>query len=417
MQDILQIFTSVNVLEIVSCSIVPDAFPADGGLHRPPRTCASAHDQSPSGIFTAICLPRRIQYDTLCEQRIFSAKACSPEHAAHVQSKKGHPSLQMRCPCRWNRGLSPFLCKNLAQETSPPLMYTCARFFVMNPHGHSFTPAADHPRIRGEKDMGVPVIALTQGSPPHTRGKVECHVCLVEADGITPAYAGKSKRHNFSIHNCKGSPPHTRGKASSLDGRKPQRGEDHPRIRGEKLSMLPSGRLGPGSPPHTRGKGAEQGLRLAHGGITPAYAGKRISVLVSLTTDKDHPRIRGEKQSAAVCRSSPQGSPPHTRGKVSTAATTAWNGRITPAYAGKSPCHPLPRRCGPDHPRIRGEKLPEYPLCKALIGSPPHTRGKVSEKRTFSEGPRITPAYAGKRILLMTSIADSGDHPRIRGEK
>ena len=68
-----------------------------------------------------------------------------------------------------------------------------------------------------------------------------------------------------------------------------------PRVCGEKsfvyaslLSML-------GSPPHMRGKGATPRLGLGHVGITPAYAGKRLTRLVMTGIHRDHPRVCGER--------------------------------------------------------------------------------------------------------------------------
>ena len=101
-------------------------------------------------------------------------------------------------------------------------------------------------------------------------------------------------------------------------------------------------------------------------GITPAYAGKRLSWIRRETEKENHPRIRGEKAGGlpfAICRS---GSPPHTRGKV----YDTWHSEneigITPAYAGKR-CNSIvePQKVG-DHPRIRGEKMTE---------DGPHTSG------------------------------------------
>ena len=53
-------------------------------------------------------------------------------------------------------------------------------------------PAADHPRMRGEKDTSASTISATTGSPPHVRGKAEKLITLIAPSGITPARAGKS---------------------------------------------------------------------------------------------------------------------------------------------------------------------------------------------------------------------------------
>ena len=49
----------------------------------------------------------------------------------------------------------------------------------------------DHPRICGEKPVLPCQFMYVSGSPPHMRGKVVAHGCLLLDVGITPAYAGK----------------------------------------------------------------------------------------------------------------------------------------------------------------------------------------------------------------------------------
>ena len=110
----------------------------------------------------------------------------------------------------------------------------------------------DFPRIRGEKLRLVSMPMRAVGSPPHTRGKVLDREGLGVRDGITPAYAGKSRP--------------AAGRLSSPG--------DHPRIRGEKWPVKWKFPDKPGSPPHTRGKGARRLRRTSSLGITPAYAGK-----------------------------------------------------------------------------------------------------------------------------------------------
>ena len=170
--------------------------------------------------------------------------------------------------------------------------------------------------------------------------------------GITPAYAGKRT------------------------GRNPVAAEswDHPRIRGEKQS-LPVEPIPPrGSPPHTRGKGAGSNDVPEDPGITPAYAGKRSPPCRAASAPRDHPRIRGEKNTCEIGNTMLTGSPPHTRGKAPPSDQLVPHKGITPAYAGKSPgCQAVcPWRW--DHPRIRGEKTHQPFLARPSRGSPPHTR-------------------------------------------
>ena len=54
------------------------------------------------------------------------------------------------------------------------------------------TQWGDHPRIRGEHDCGVMVIAGTDGSSPHTRGAPAPGFSIRPGAGIIPAYAGST---------------------------------------------------------------------------------------------------------------------------------------------------------------------------------------------------------------------------------
>ena len=70
--------------------------------------------------------------------------------------------------------------------------------------------------------------------------------------------------------------------------------------------------------------------------ITPAYAGKSMVSKCRLSTEKDHPRLCGEKSSNSFEHSLILGSPPPMRGKAAILEEALLSHRITPAYAGKS---------------------------------------------------------------------------------
>ncbi len=91
-----------------------------------------------------------------------------------------------------------------------------------------------------------------------------------------------------------------------------------------------------GSPPHTRGKEKHNSLYDAEVRITPAYTGKSISANSQRASQRDHPRIHGEKRLACVHPMDTKGSPPHTRGKEIGSFGFGDDTRITPAYTGKS---------------------------------------------------------------------------------
>ena len=104
----------------------------------------------------------------------------------------------------------------------------------------------------GEKSEAIALSLTVQGSPPRMRGKVLDTAIEHAFDGITPAYAGKSK-HKWAVSNFRW---------------------DHPRVCGEKLRIVEVGRVKEGSPPPMRGKESRRQIGIKIGGITPACAGK-----------------------------------------------------------------------------------------------------------------------------------------------
>ena len=105
------------------------------------------------------------------------------------------------------------------------------------------------------------------------RGKVESGYLNDDETGITPAYAGKSSRRFF---------------ARSIY-------QDHPRLCGEKFLRLVQPFQLLGSPPPMRGKGNNVTFICNTRRITPAYAGKRLTMHSISWRTKDHPRLCGEK--------------------------------------------------------------------------------------------------------------------------
>ena len=90
---------------------------------------------------------------------------------------------------------------------------------------------------------------------------------------------------------------------------------------------------------------------------------------------------------------------------------------ITPARAGKRIILGGTNVGLGDHPRTRGEKTFKNMHRHSKQGSPPHARGKVCSTCTASIGRRITPARAGKSNGFINCSAHYRDHPRTRGEK
>ena len=95
------------------------------------------------------------------------------------------------------------------------------------------------------------------------------------------------------------------------------------------------------------------------------------------------------------------------RGKVISCTVNSKCIGITPAYAGKRANIFARVLLQWDHPRLCGEKIAEPPMYLIVTGSPPPMRGKALNGVATWNGSRITPAYAGKRMLLHNSKTSS----------
>ena len=129
------------------------------------------------------------------------------------------------------------------------------------------------------------------------------------------------------------------------------------------------------------------------------------------------PRMCGEKLSAVFTSCINLGSPPRVRGKERRSDGRILQSGITPACAGKSknPRHHAAQTG--DHPRVCGEKALQSSTHFRGLGSPPRVRGKVPQICAECWDRRITPACAGKRKCQGSWRFGSQDHPRVCGEK
>ena len=87
--------------------------------------------------------------------------------------------------------------------------------------------------------------------------------------------------------------------------------------------------------------------------------------------------MRGEDVASKIGGAMIRGSPPHARGRLLAVVPEIPEGRITPACAGKTAFDFADPDLPADHPRMRGEDLIGKVLRQALLGSPPHARGRL----------------------------------------
>ena len=152
---------------------------------------------------------------------------------------------------------------------------------------------------------------------------------------------------------------------------------DHPRLCGEKAVFCNDIKCCMGSPPPMRGKVRRTNKPTHIHRITPAYAGKRTSLIYAGEQVKDHPRLCGEKRPVRLIFHSIAGSPPPMRGKEIENVSAPLFAGITPAYAGKSDKNKIRHIFHRDHPRLCGEKCFASLFIVSSSGSPPPMRGKA----------------------------------------
>ena len=111
------------------------------------------------------------------------------------------------------------------------------------------------------------------------------------------------------------------------------------------------------------------------------------------------------------------GSPPRMRGKAERRSKRPQNPGITPAYAGKRDLVISESGDIEDHPRVCGEKRRVRSWRALLLGSPPRMRGKDGVNDSAQAVTGITPACAGKSSAARRARQPSRDHPRVCGEK
>ena len=171
---------------------------------------------------------------------------------------------------------------------------------------------------------------------------------------------------------------------------------DHPRMRGEHYTYDSADISGMGSSPHARGTLCCRFRLLDRRGIIPACAGNTFFPDKRKGVHRDHPRMRGEHLPESAICGHKRGSSPHARG--------------TPDVIGVAPAAVV------DHPRMRGEHSNLRRADTYNWGSSPHARGTLADVHDLFHAAGIIPACAGNTRLKLACILHTGDHPRMRGE-
>ena len=150
--------------------------------------------------------------------------------------------------------------------------------------------------------------------------------------------------------------------------------------------------------------------------ITPADAGKTKAQSGLNAGLRDHPRRCGENDLPSALLIYQPGSPPQVRGKLSPTVGLLFVIRITPAGAGKTVTLMRLYRQRMDHPRRCGENDTGRNRRGKSTGSPPQVRGKQGGNFALPGMNGITPAGAGKTLSAEVPLLLRRDHPRRCGE-
>ncbi len=171
-----------------------------------------------------------------------------------------------------------------------------------------------HPRVRGERSVGVSFRCWVSGSSPRTRGTQFFAQFPDLIFRFIPAYAGNAAKQT------------QQGEVVSV----------HPRVRGERMYARCFSFTSGGSSPRTRGTLKNSPLLRYFFRFIPAYAGNAKSCCSAFSRGSVHPRVRGERMVKISPKAGVTGSSPRTRGTLSVSRYTNVATRFIPAYAGNA---------------------------------------------------------------------------------
>ena len=109
-------------------------------------------------------------------------------------------------------------------------------------------------------------------------------------------------------------------------------------------------------------------------GITPARAGKTATMTPVICTSEDHPRSCGKDVNKLLEEKRNKGSPPLVRERLRLRISKNFQCRITPARAGKTLSVIFSDQGIEDHPRSCGKDGSPLPFNAPGEGSPPLVR-------------------------------------------
>ena len=170
-------------------------------------------------------------------------------------------------------------------------------------------------------------------------------------------------------------------------------------------------------PPHARRRGAQIAQESGVDGITSACAEKRCLTPPLFTGAGNYLRMRGEESSPERKIVAALELPPHARRRATVNSVDIDPSGITSACAEKRKITDLVSAIWWNYLRMRGEEEHGSKNGRQTPELPPHARRRVTTGKANTIPAGITSACAEKRQCRLSTVGNSGNYLRMRGEE
>ena len=254
---------------------------------------------------------------------------------------------------------------------------------------------AVHPRLCGDRWVGMARRFVPIGSSPPVRGSVPTISDIDEGDRFIPACAGIGPPVPSLVCN----------------------GSVHPRLCGDRCVFISRPPLVCGSSPPVRGSDEAGNAVDRAERFIPACAGIGCVSIFSRSWSAVHPRLCGDRASLRSTDWNIHGSSPPVRGSGVSRPDRVSIERFIPACAGIGRACLSSSRLDPVHPRLCGDRLFTAGRTKRDAGSSPPVRGSVDSIKSKARILRFIPACAGIGSLTRSKQLSAAVHPRLCGDR